>query len=112
MNRATSKKIIIISNSLGGKLVDMASQSDGRMLVYDQATDSYIHVDPPEDKSYQHIQSSPSRVWEVNHNLNKYPAVSITDALGNEYETDVRHLDMNTLILTFSEAFAGFAELN
>jgi hypothetical protein len=64
------------------------------------------------DKTYHHTQAAPSRVWEVVHNLNKYPSVTITDAAGNEYESEVKHLDTNNTLLTFSEPFAGCADLN
>jgi hypothetical protein len=64
------------------------------------------------DKTHHHIQSSPSRVWEAFHNLNKYPTVSIRDFDGNEYEAEVKHLDQNNTLLTFSEPFTGLADFN
>ena len=76
----------------------------GLLLEIDRANHS--------DKHFRHTQKAPSRVWEVVHNLDKYPSVSISDAEGNEYESDVKHIDRNNTLLTFSEAFAGFADLN
>lgn len=64
------------------------------------------------DKNFHHVQSAPSRVWEVNHNLEKYPSVTIIGVDGSEYEGQVDHIDKNTALLTFSEAFAGYADLN
>ena len=64
------------------------------------------------DKYYRHTQSAPSRVWEVVHNLDKFPSVTISDFDGNEYESDIKHIDRNNTLLTFSEAFAGNADLN
>lgn len=61
---------------------------------------------------YHHVQSAPSRVWEVNHGLMRVPSVVITDANGIEYETQVDHLDINNTVITFSEALAGFADFN
>jgi hypothetical protein len=66
----------------------------------------------PAKTTYRHTQTAPSRVWEVVHNLGKFPSVTITDADGNEYESEVKHIDLNNTLLTFSEAFAGFADLN
>lgn len=43
--RAADNKIIVVSNSLGGKLVDQESLGDGRALVYNEQTNQYIHVD-------------------------------------------------------------------
>jgi hypothetical protein len=64
------------------------------------------------DKYYRHTQSAPSRVWEVVHNLDKFPSVTISDFDGNEYESDIKQIDRNNTLLTFSEAFAGYADLN
>ena len=64
------------------------------------------------DKHYHHEQVNPSRVWEITHNLAKYPTVTITDTSGNEYEGDVKQIDENMIVLTFSAALAGYADLN
>ena len=44
-DRASNKTIIVVSNSLGEKLVDIASRADKRALVFYQSADQYIHVD-------------------------------------------------------------------
>ena len=41
------------------------------------------------DKTYRFQQTEPSTEWIVLHNLNKYPSVIITDALGNLIIGDV-----------------------
>ena len=64
------------------------------------------------DKNYHHEQTSPSRVWEIAHNLEKYPSVTIFDFSGAEVEAEVSHTNTNNLIITFSVAFAGYADLN
>ena len=64
------------------------------------------------DKNYHHEQVNPSRVWEITHNLAKYPTVTITDVFGNEYEGDIKQINENMIVLTFSAALAGFADLN
>ena len=64
------------------------------------------------DKFYRHTQSAPSRVWEIHHNLGKFPSVSVTDFEGNEYEGEANRIDENTMVLTFSAPIAGYADLN
>jgi len=64
------------------------------------------------DKHYRHTQGVPATIWNITHNLNKYPSVTITDTSGTEYEGEVRHTDQNNVVLTFSAAFAGYADLN
>jgi hypothetical protein len=71
--------------------------------------DRWVQV---KDKNYHHEQINPSRVWEIAHNLEKYPSVTIFDFSGAEVEAEVSHTDTNNLIVTFSVPFAGYADLN
>lgn len=64
------------------------------------------------DRNYRHTQLAPSRVWSVVHDLGKYPSVTIMDETGIEYEAEVKHTDQNNTLLTFSEPFAGYADIN
>jgi len=64
------------------------------------------------DKYYRHIQTYPSSEWQISHNLQKYPSVTITDTSGSEIEGGVQYIDSDSLLLTFSASFAGFADLN
>lgn len=61
---------------------------------------------------YRHIQGTPAIVWNVTHNLEKYPSCTIVDSAGNEYEAEVKHIDANNLTITLSEAFSGYADIN
>lgn len=45
MTRPRKNQIVVNLSSLGGKPVDPESRADGKGLVYDAATDSYIHVE-------------------------------------------------------------------
>lgn len=64
------------------------------------------------DRHYTHTQISPSKIWDVVHNLNKYPAVTITDSSGNLVIGEVTYLDPNRLMLTFTSAFSGACYCN
>jgi len=64
------------------------------------------------DKYYQHIQSIPAVLWNVFHELGKYPSVTVIDSYGIEYEGEVSHTDENNLTLTFSAMISGFANCN
>jgi hypothetical protein len=64
------------------------------------------------DKTYTHSQSLPATVWTVTHNLNKHPAVSVTDSAGNEVFGTVEYLTDDTLTVSFSVPFGGFAYCN
>ena len=64
------------------------------------------------DKYYRHTQNLPDTLWNVSHNLDKYPSVTVIDTSGTEHEGEVQHIDQNNLTITFSAAFAGYADLN
>lgn len=58
------------------------------------------------------VQSTPSDVWNITHNLGKFPSVTIIDSAGDEIEGDVRHLSTFALRITFGSGFSGIASLN
>jgi hypothetical protein len=64
------------------------------------------------DKNYVHVQSEPSAVWTASHNLGKRPAVVVVDSAEDVVYGEIRHIDDNTVRLTFVGAFAGKAYFN
>ena len=65
------------------------------------------------DKSYMHDQGSPSDTWQVHHDLNKNPSVTIVDSIGMVVHGDVEYVDSNNVIITFeSGSFSGRAFFN
>jgi len=66
----------------------------------------------PGDKNYVHTQASPSALWIVQHNLGKFPSVSVFDSGGDLVEGDVIYDSLNQCTLTFSGAFSGKATCN
>jgi hypothetical protein len=64
------------------------------------------------DLSYRHIQAIPSSNWVINHNLSKYPSVTIQDSANDSVEGDLVYNTVNQLTLIFSAAFSGVAYLN
>lgn len=64
------------------------------------------------DKTYRFQQTTPSKEWVISHNLNKYPSVVITDALGNLIIGDVQYIDLNSLKINLTIPTNGWANLN
>jgi hypothetical protein len=54
-------------------------------------------------------QSTPSASWTINHNLGFIPEVVVLDSANDMVEGDIDYVNNDTLILTFSAAFAGTA---
>ena len=60
------------------------------------------------DLNYVHYQSTPSEKWLINHNLGKYPSVSIVNYIpGSVVVGDVVILDENNVEVSFSGSFSG-----
>ena len=64
------------------------------------------------DKNYVHIQGVAATVWEVYHNLNKFPAVTVIDSSSREVECQIDHISITHCTLTFSNSFSGKAYVN
>jgi hypothetical protein len=66
------------------------------------------------DKYYRHVQNIPNTVWAIQHNMNKFPSVTIFDSSNAHIQVygDVEYIDVNTVQLSFSVPFGGEAYLN
>ena len=64
------------------------------------------------DKNYLHKQNIPSDEWVINHNLGKYPAVSIIDSAKNEVIGEIIYHNENSITVSFMSEFSGIATLN
>jgi len=64
------------------------------------------------DKNFVFIQSVPSTVWNIEHNLNKFPSVSVVNINNIVMFGDVTYVDLNNLTIEFSAGFSGKAYMN
>jgi len=64
------------------------------------------------DKHYTHNQGSASATWNVTHNLNKFPSVSVVLSTGQKGYGDVTYTDANNLTVSFAAAESGKAYIN
>lgn len=62
--------------------------------------------------TFEYSQSTPSGTWEITHNLNRYPSVTVVDSAGTQVVGDVTYIDRNNLKVVFSAEFSGTAYLN
>lgn len=61
--------------------------------------------------AHNHVQSSPSDTWLINHNLNFLPSVSLRSAGGVEMVADIVHVSVNQTVIHFVVPVAGTARL-
>lgn len=59
------------------------------------------------DKSYTHTQSLAATTWTVNHNLGKFPSITIVDSAGTHVLGTIVQISLNTVTVSFSVAFSG-----
>jgi hypothetical protein len=62
--------------------------------------------------SHIHNQTVSSSTWNITHNLNKYPSVSVVDSSNEEVIGEVVYVNSNSLTVKFSAPFSGKAFLN
>lgn len=64
------------------------------------------------DSNYVHEQNTASDFWSIQHDLGKYPSVTIVDTAGDECEGVINFVSLNLITVSFSSAFAGRAFVN
>ena len=73
-----------------------------------------INIDPSDatDKTFEFTQGVPSTTWNIQHNLNKFPSITVIDTANTVVTGEYTYIDNNNVTLTFSAGFAGKAYLN
>ena len=89
---------------------DVVSIPDRADIIVETA--GPIGVRDGSDAFFEFDQGTPASVWNIRHNLGKFPAVSVVDSANNEVSGAVQYVDSNNIILVFNAAFSGKAFLN
>ena len=64
------------------------------------------------ESTYIHTQAVASAEWTIQHDLDKYPSVTVVDSGGSVVIGDCQYTSRNTVVLRFNGAFGGKAYLN
>lgn len=67
---------------------------------------------PGPGATYIHDQLIPNYLWQIVHNLNLFPSVTVVDSGGTEIIPDVHYISQNEINLSFENATSGKAYLN
>lgn len=81
-------------------------------LIYKNTIEKPLEETGSYDKHYKHYQQTPSDIWEIEHNLYKYPTPICYDTTGKEIEGDVTNISDSKMQITFSVPVSGNAFLN
>ena len=63
-------------------------------------------------KTYTHEQGIASDSWVIEHNLNKYPSVTLVDSAGTQFQGRVEYINENKCIVYMNGETTGKAYLN
>lgn len=86
--------------------------SSNGVLIENEVYAISIFTKDAKDKNYRHVQGVSSATWNIAHNLDKFPSVTIKDSAGSIVIGEIQYNDTNNITLTFSGAFSGEAYLN
>lgn len=62
--------------------------------------------------TYTHTQVQTAGEWLINHQLGRYPSVTIVDSAGTVVLGSIDYIDANTIRVSFNFPFSGKAHLN
>ena len=73
-----------------------------------------IEIDPIKTmgQTFVFIQTLSSATWNITHNLDTFPSVTVVDSFNTTVQGSVEYLDKNNITITFSAPFSGKAYLN
>lgn len=116
--RLYDDKFMIVIN--GEEIVFDGTADDYRRLsnkpsingvtLVDNKTSSDLGI--VEDKNFIFTQNNAVNTWVIDHNLNKYPNVSIVDSAGTVVTGDIKYDSLNRVTVSFKSGFKGRAFLN
>lgn len=105
----TLERTEIIASSNSNLIVNLPI---GEKLVFVTLPSVLLNDVSGSDKNYVHNQSAAAATWIVDHNLNKFPAITIVDSAGSKVYGDIVYITTNRAELRFSAAFSGKAYFN
>ena len=88
------------------------SYKSGNGTLTDGQFYSIILFAGAQDLSFEFAQASAATTWTVNHNLGKFPSVTIKLSDGTVGQAAITHTNKNTLTISFSADTSGIAYMN
>ena len=79
------------------------------LIYYDFAV---FQLSSQQSPTFTFNQVVASTTWIINHNLSKFPSITVIDTAGTVVTGEYTYTDNNNVTLTFSAGFAGKAYLN
>jgi hypothetical protein len=112
-NTATNDILLTGDIHISGSFYDSDDSpgTAGQVLSSSGTGTEWIDV-PQVDKTYVYTQSSPSVLWNIQHNLGKFPSVSVVNINNIAMYGEIKYINQNELQIEFSAGFSGKAYMN
>ena len=94
------------------KNIDLQVSDEGVTIVSMSAFDGFYCLPEAARTQYTFTQVSELDTWVIEHNLGKYPSVTLVDDNNTVMVGTVHYDSLNQLTVTFTEAVSGSAYLN
>tara|TARA_B100000614_G_scaffold262903_1_gene299873 strand:- start:42383 stop:43336 length:954 start_codon:yes stop_codon:yes gene_type:complete len=94
------------SNFSNGIYVATSSHTSSAAFSSDQANWKALN------SSFQYDQGVGASTWTIDHNLNRYPTITVLSSSGFQIEPEVEYVNLNRVTLRFSPAASGTAYMN
>lgn len=110
-HNATSSALLVQEKLL--KIVDEMVAGKIDPEVVSSMVENYIQANGVSASSFVYDRGGvAASSWIIEHNLNKYPQISLMDDSGNQFEADVIYNSLNSLTVNFSRPISGKAVLS
>ena len=109
---------IAVDNNSNFYNLSLTKETSNGSIVNNTIYGIDIFAESGGDKTYEHHQNSASASWVINHNLAKFPSVSIKFSSSDNVYTNVGafagvvYTDENNLTINLAAAESGYAYLN
>jgi hypothetical protein len=101
-----------LNTTIPNKAVITKIEAGSNISISSTGIDNGTGVVTINSSTFTHIQSNPSNEWAINHNLGKFPSVTVVDSALSVITGDIKYIDENNIIISFSGGFSGRAYLN
>jgi len=98
-----------VPEDVANKVTDFTAPDD---ITYPTSLAVDTLVQANKDKNVVFVQGTSSTVWNIPHNMGKFPATRVYDNLGNRLIGDEVDIDVNNLRITYINAIQGTVILN
>jgi hypothetical protein len=108
----TDNELAMIVNAYNGTIASASLSSNSENLLLTLTKRDNTGISASIKFKHVHVQAVAATDWNIIHDLNCFPSVTIVDATKTEVIGNIEYVNLNSLRVTFSAAFSGEAYLN